>query len=476
MLTMLPGVTFAAGSDGLFEFILPAARRWANVTVATGIDFDAPYQLPITRVGSDISLGGAAAATSSTMNIGAAAGPINALSTEPWSYTITYFRASLIANPGVNGSASTIDGVRSINYVVALDTPQLVGWLQFMMIGGMDTRGTFFMVYVSDDGDNWRRVPLRETSTVARVNLTHALTLPNNQNAQLLPAPIPAYVTTLTAMAETPPLNITRAIFAEPILANYVRVSLYGTHNNVTTATINAARDQYGMPHMAITSSNWIDFNNFAVFSPDSLQVAMIYAEAVDIFLYARRTVVAMRSVLNDAVALDNDSTATQTERDAMAQRLWDAINDLVPMDAGALNPPPVPPPGDNTLLGEAIAKGETITENLVPRATFAQLRNALRDARIVYENASSTQPEIDAALERLRPFLVHAPTPPPPTCRIGLGNAIAQGETITENQLPRATFAQLRNALRDARIVYENASSTQPEIDAALERLQAFL
>lgn len=125
------------------------------------------------------------------------------------------------------------------------------------------------------------------------------------------------------------------------------------------------------------------------------LEKAILEAEALDEDKYTEDSYAALTEAVEAGEAVLNDPTATQTEVDAATAAIRSAIEALELKDTT----------GDGVDTGElekAIDLAEGLDEDKYTEDSFADVEEALEEAKDVLENENATQEEVDAAAKKL--------------------------------------------------------------------------
>ena len=106
---------------------------------------------------------------------------------------------------------------------------------------------------------------------------------------------------------------------------------------------------------------------------------------------------------------------------------------------------------------------------------TVLAVKNALKEARTVYDNKDATQKDVDAALAQLKEAIeglveVEEETKVDKT---ELKALIDETEKMDLKPYTDETVLAVKNALKEARTVYDNKDATQKDVDAALAQLK---
>ena len=192
-----------------------------------------------------------------------------------------------------------------------------------------------------------------------------------------------------------------------------------------------------------------------------SALLAMIKkAEALSGEDYTADSWAALETALTAAKAVAENLNALQTDIDAAAAALEQAIADLKLR-------------GDTTALEAAIEKAESLNEEDYTPETWAALEEALEAAKETAEDPNATQEDVDAALEALEEarngLVLRADT-------TQLEALIQQAESLTEEDYTPATWTALEEALEAAKVVLADLNASQEEVDSAATALRAAL
>lgn len=155
---------------------------------------------------------------------------------------------------------------------------------------------------------------------------------------------------------------------------------------------------------------------------------------------------------LNDANQIFENSNATQEQVNTALKQLQDAIAGLSV---------------DKTALKRLLDTTNRYVQTDYSPVTWQAYNKVLQQAKATFDNASATQSQVDAALERLLQGISNLSVD-----KTVLKQTIDTANTYQEAHYSPTSFAQLQEAITHANTVYGNANATQQEINAAQERL----
>ena len=180
-------------------------------------------------------------------------------------------------------------------------------------------------------------------------------------------------------------------------------------------------------------------------------------AEELNVEDYTADSWAALEAALAAAKALAEDPNALQTEVDAAAAALQQAIANLIAR-------------GDTTKLEEAIEEAEGLNEEDYTPETWGPVEEALEAAKETAEDPNATQEDVDAALEALEEamdaLVQRADTS-------ALEEAIEKAEALNEENYTPETWADVEKALEDAKAVLADPNASQEEVDLAAAALE---
>ena len=253
-----------------------ADNRWSIITEATfntggsfvEPGFDEDNQLVIARMGSDASH---AAPANVILATPTPAGPQNALSHNGNNRFV-----SRNSTPVNSGAQTVINDIRTTSLVADFGGPAHVESISFRLIDGGDW--TFFNVFGSNDGENWSPIPIREHHGVYAVNLTSAFHYSTPATRHAVPlapeAQFPAHVATRSSTtAQCEVTTPTVLSFEHTVLAQYVKITSYGTLPAGTLPT----PDENGVRHLGPGTGggnfDWFNVNSFRAFGQEALNM-----------------------------------------------------------------------------------------------------------------------------------------------------------------------------------------------------------
>jgi len=199
----------------------------------------------------------------------------------------------------------------------------------------------------------------------------------------------------------------------------------------------------------------------------DVLEAVIKEAEEKDLSGYTADSVQVLRNALLTAKEVYDDKNATQKDVDAALAQLKEAIEGLVEVEEETKV--------DKTELKALIDEAEKMDLKPYTDETVLAVKNALKEARTVYDNKDATQKDVDAALAQLKEAIeglveVEEETKVDKT---ELKALIDETEKMDLKPYTDETVLAVKNALKEARTVYDNKDATQKDVDAALAQLK---
>ena len=177
---------------------------------------------------------------------------------------------------------------------------------------------------------------------------------------------------------------------------------------------------------------------------------------------YSEESWDAFEKALNEAKEILNDLKADQTAVDKAKENLEKAIEGLVLLP-------------NKDVLEAVIKEAEEKDLSGYTADSVQVLRNALLTAKEVYDDKNATQKDVDAALAQLKEAIeglveVEEETKVDKT---ELKALIDETEKMDLKPYTDETVLAVKNALKEARTVYDNKDATQKDVDAALAQLK---
>ena len=122
-------------------------------------------------------------------------------------------------------------------------------------------------------------------------------------------------------------------------------------------------------------------------------------AKAQQTDVYTADSLAALKDAIQTAEAVVDDENASQEQVDAQVTALEEAVNALEEISE------PVPTPVDRSALADKISEAEklSVAEDAYTAESMAALKQAISDAKAVYDNADASQEEIDAQASALQ-------------------------------------------------------------------------
>ena len=126
----------------------------------------------------------------------------------------------------------------------------------------------------------------------------------------------------------------------------------------------------------------------------------------------------------------------------------------------------------DKNKLETVIDQAKTYQENQYTTASWDVIRKALSSAEQTFNDTNSTQEQVDQAISTLQASIKQLEKKP--VNKDQLKQLIDQIKTYQENQYTTASWDVLRKALSSAEQTFNDANSTQEQVDQAISTLQA--
>ncbi|MDR2486675.1 MAG: DUF4430 domain-containing protein, partial [Clostridiales Family XIII bacterium] len=124
--------------------------------------------------------------------------------------------------------------------------------------------------------------------------------------------------------------------------------------------------------------------------------------------------------------------------------------------------------------LRAEIAASELLSEAVYTSASWTPFAAALAAAKTVDQDAQATQGQVDAALSALTAAKAALELKPPVVDKMALHAAIVASEQLEEAEYIASTWVSFAAALASAKVVDQDGSATQGQVDAALSALNA--
>jgi len=231
-----------------------------------------------------------------------------------------------------------------------------------------------------------------------------------------------------------------------------VAAGLVNANLNAAQAEVNTAAGNLNTALTALVRIN--DTVNMTV-----LSAAISEAQSRMPSNYTSASWMAMQTQLSAAIAVRNNTAATQTEVNNAASSLNAAINALVPESI----------PVNLTALNSEITRAESRSQSNYTPSSWEAMQTQLTTARSVRDNSSSTQSQVDAATDSLRAAIYALVARANLTA---LNTAIAAAQGRTQANYTAASWAAMQTALTAARNMRDNANATQAQVDTAANAL----
>ena len=199
--------------------------------------------------------------------------------------------------------------------------------------------------------------------------------------------------------------------------------------------------------------------------------IAAAQAEAAKEDVYTAESLAALNDAIKAAQAVLDDQTADQSAIDAQTKLVNAAVANLVKQEASA---------ADKSTLEEKLdeARAKAQQTDVYTADSLAALKDAIQTAETVFNDESASQEQVDAqvtALEEAVNALEEISEPVPTPDRSALADKISEAEklSVAEDVYTAESMAALKQAVSDAKAVYDNAEASQEEIDAQVSALQ---
>jgi hypothetical protein len=205
-------------------------------------------------------------------------------------------------------------------------------------------------------------------------------------------------------------------------------------------------------------------FNMSDAFKPDkaALNAAITDAEGLTQSGYTTQSWNAMRLVLSDAKAVNDNKDAAQQQIDAALAKLTASIEALV--ESGNV---------DRAALYEEITKAKNLTETGYTAQSWAAMQKALNDAETVSNYTGASQSEVDDARNSLAAAIAALVAASAPADKSALNNEIARAEALTQSDFTMGSWMALQEALNGAISARNNVNASQSLVDNAAETLR---
>lgn len=170
------------------------------------------------------------------------------------------------------------------------------------------------------------------------------------------------------------------------------------TAGDGTTVAVSDTEGRYSftMPASDVTiSAAFASFPSTEV-NTDALEAAIERAEKLTETDYTPESYGAVKTALDEAQKVLSNADASQSDIDNAAQKLNDAIDNLVSV------PEPEPEPVDKSELEKLIAETEQIDLTKYTDETAQAVKDALADARTVLEDQDASQQDVEDAVNQI--------------------------------------------------------------------------
>lgn len=129
----------------------------------------------------------------------------------------------------------------------------------------------------------------------------------------------------------------------------------------------------------------------------------------------------------------------------------------------------------DKSKLEELLQQAESLDFSIYTEESGELLEAALSEARTVYANPEVDQETVDAVVEGLRTAMENLTEKDPESGvdKKALKNVIAEAEKLTEEEYTEESWSVFSEALKEAKMVNENADADQKTVDRVTKALQ---
>ena len=162
------------------------------------------------------------------------------------------------------------------------------------------------------------------------------------------------------------------------------------------------------------------------------------------------------KDALDAAIVVNEDENALEYEVQEALNNLKDGYAQLVVV-------------ADKTALQAMVDKVNGLDSKLYTEASWAKLANPMKTAQAVLDNPNATQAEVNAAYEALvRAYLELRLIPD----KSLLEDLINKANGLNVANYTKASYGVLKDALEDAKAVFNDPNATQTEVDNAKDVL----
>ena len=162
------------------------------------------------------------------------------------------------------------------------------------------------------------------------------------------------------------------------------------------------------------------------------------------------------KNALDAAIVVNEDENALEYEVQEALNNLKDGYAQLVVV-------------ADKTALQAMVDKVNGLDSKLYTEASWAKLANPMKTAQAVLDNPNATQAEVNAAYEALvRAYLELRLIPD----KSLLEDLINKANGLNVTNYTKASYGVLKDALEDAKAVFNDPNATQTEVDNAKDVL----
>ncbi|ERT63432.1 S-layer homology domain-containing protein [Peptoniphilus sp. BV3AC2] len=196
----------------------------------------------------------------------------------------------------------------------------------------------------------------------------------------------------------------------------------------------------------------------------DELRAKIKEAEAKNAQEFTEDSFNNLKTKLNEAKNILNKTDAKQAEVDTAKTNLENAINGLKKKQT------PAPNQVDKSGLQDLISKANKISTIQYTDDSVVAFKEALKNANRINKDSNAKQDDVNAAKNRLELAMNNLKKK---VNKVDLGNLIAECNRIKEDDFEYDfNMRVFKNALSDAKDVYNSSNSTQDQVDNALRNL----
>ena len=196
----------------------------------------------------------------------------------------------------------------------------------------------------------------------------------------------------------------------------------------------------------------------------DELRAKIKEAEGKNAQEYTEASFNKLKNKLDEAKNILNKTDAKQEEVNAAKTNLENAIKGLEKKQT------PAPKQVDKSGLQDLISKANKISTFQYTDDSVVDFKEALKNAKEINKDTNAKQDDVNSAKNRLELAMKNLKKK---VNKVDLGNLIAECNRINEDDFEYDyNMREFKNALRDAKDVYNSSSSNQDQVDNALRNL----